>query len=86
MTKYLECSKCGNIFKAPKMDEKYTIGYTIPGFGLVKCPSCGERTRRKNYKAFEEIPEGKTVGQPATLAKNVKSESDLIEDSKFEDE
>lgn len=86
MTKYLECSKCGHIFKAPKMDEKYTIGYTIPGLGLVKCPGCGERTRRKNYKALQEIPEGKSVGQPPAPVETVKSESEIIEESKFEDE
>ncbi len=87
MVKYIRCENCGSVFKSPAMDQKrFGYGLTIPGLGLVECPGCHERTSRKHYAtateedyyAFQQ--KGKTE-QPVQ-----KSEKDLVDDSRYEDE
>lgn len=89
MVKYLECPNCGFVFKAPIMDIKFThLGWTIPGTGLVKCPNCKEEKRRKFYKKATEsdLTRNSTAQDSADPVKATsKSETDMIEDSKYED-
>lgn len=89
MVKYLECPKCGFVFKAPAMDLKYTgIGWTVPGLGLVKCPECKEKDRRKKYKQVQEadLAKNSTLNNTEPVKARQVPETDLIEDSKYEDE
>ena len=49
--KWLKCPDCGEVFKAPAMDQRYTgIGLSPPGLGRVKCPKCGELRSRRDYQ------------------------------------
>lgn len=86
MTKYLECPDCHYVFKSPKVDLKYTIGYTIPGLGLVECPKCKTKARRKNYVLHMEMPPEANVTHTSSSMQESPKESDLIEESRFEDE
>ena len=49
--KWLKCPDCGEVFKAPMMDQRYTgIGLSPPGLGRVKCPKCGQMRSRRDYQ------------------------------------
>lgn len=54
MAKMIVCPDCGEEFKRPLMDLKYSgLGWTIPGLGLIKCPHCGEEHRRSDFALAE---------------------------------
>lgn len=88
MAKFLVCPNCGKIFKSPVMDLKFIgLGWTVPGLGVVKCPECGEKKSRKHYKvAAEGDIENLAPAAGVQKAAAPQAETDLIEDSKFEDE
>lgn len=89
LAKYLECPNCGFVFKAPVMDMKFShLGWTVPGLGLVRCPECKEEKRRKFYKQASESDLSKNPSPDAVEPAKAKpqSETDLLEDSKYEDE
>ena len=49
--KWLKCPDCGEAFKAPLVDQRYTgIGVSPPGLGRVKCPKCGQLRSRRDYQ------------------------------------
>ena len=49
--KSLKCPDCGEVFKAPAMDEKLSgLGWTFPYMGRVACPKCGARRSRGDYE------------------------------------
>ncbi len=53
--KQLKCPDCGQVFKAPAMDEKVMgFGSAIPGMGNVTCPNCGAKRRRKDYETVQQ--------------------------------
>ncbi len=88
MVKYIKCPNCGQVFKRPLMDRKFTgLGFNPPGLGVLRCPNCMEEKRRKY---FEVVPEGEAQVVQQQVEGNHKveatSEKDLIEDSKYEDE
>ena len=57
--KWLKCPDCGNVFKAPAMDERYTgIGLSPPGLGRVTCPKCGEKRSRRDYQSVPRPAQG----------------------------
>ncbi len=88
MAQSIVCPDCGNIFKKPAMDQKrFGFGLTIPGMGLVQCPSCGARKPRKAFRIAEEgdYQKAQAAGKASQEASKP-SESDLIEDSRYEDE
>ncbi len=90
MVKYLECPNCGFVFKAPVMDLKFTkLGVTFPGTGIVRCPECKQEKRRKHYAVVPESDLAKNATSKAndgTAQTKPAAESDLIEESRFEDE
>lgn len=48
---WLKCPECGEIFRAPTMDEKNIgIGWTFSGTGVVRCPKCGTKRPRRDYE------------------------------------
>lgn len=84
MVKFIKCQKCGKSFAAPVMDiKRFGYGVTIPGLGLVECPSCHNRDRRKRFLESTE-EEAARVEKPVVEAK--KTEAEDVEDSKFESE
>lgn len=84
MVKYFKCPKCNNGFKAPAVDQKFTgLGYTIPGLGVIVCPECHYRDRRKR---FIQITEGEVTQEKPVPSPEVKPEVETLEDSKFESE
>ncbi len=49
--KELKCPDCGEVFKAPAMDEKLGgMGWTLPYTGRVACPKCKGRRSRRDYE------------------------------------
>lgn len=87
MAKMIVCPNCGDIFKRPAMDIKFShLGWTIPGTGLVRCPSCKEEKRRKFFKLAtdQEIQEHESNPQPVNKMPQEQAR-DEIEDSKFEE-
>jgi uncharacterized C2H2 Zn-finger protein len=89
MVKFLECPNCGFVFKAPVMDLKFThLGWTIPGAGVVRCPQCKEEKRRKHYKLAQETDLSKNPASDSGVTAKAKpaTESELVEESKYEDE
>lgn len=84
MAKFVKCPKCGSGFKAPAMDQKRSgLGYTIPGLGVIECPSCHLRDRRKRFSEITE--EEANLPTPEEVPEK-KSESETIDDSRFESE
>ncbi|MDG6909379.1 MAG: hypothetical protein JRN08_03325 [Nitrososphaerota archaeon] len=57
--KMLKCPDCGEVFRAPVMDEKILSGggWTLPYMGRVGCPKCHERRSRRDY---QKVPSGPT--------------------------
>jgi predicted RNA-binding Zn-ribbon protein involved in translation (DUF1610 family) len=50
--KWLKCPDCGNIFRAPMVDQRRTgIGVNPPYLGRVKCPKCGQMRSRRDYQS-----------------------------------
>lgn len=48
--RWLKCPDCGEVFKAPTMDQKSSgLGFNPPGLGKVQCPKCGQRRGRRDY-------------------------------------
>lgn len=48
--KWLKCPDCGEVFKAPAMDQRSMgVGFSPPGLGRVKCPKCGQMRARRDY-------------------------------------
>ncbi len=88
MVKFLKCPKCGQGFKAPKMDLKFTgLGYSIPGLGVIKCPDCDYRDRRKRFIEISEEEmiqaQNESVSSSEPESKP-KSESETLDESRFE--
>ena len=52
--KRLKCPKCGQVFKAPMMDDKFVVGVTLPYLGQVKCPHCGTARSRVEYEKVKK--------------------------------
>lgn len=53
--KSLKCPDCGEVFRAPAMDEKLGgMGWTLPYTGRVACPKCGARRSRRDYETVVE--------------------------------
>ena len=47
----LKCPNCGEVFKAPLMDQRtYGIGWSPPYMGRVACPKCKEARSRRDYQ------------------------------------
>jgi len=60
-TKMLKCPDCGTVFPAPAMDVKRSgVGWTLPRFGYVKCPKCGESRSRRDYQKPPAVPKAPT--------------------------
>ncbi|MCL1976877.1 MAG: zinc-ribbon domain-containing protein [Candidatus Bathyarchaeota archaeon] len=52
--KQLKCPDCNQVFNAPVMEEKLSgLGFTFPYTGVVKCPKCGNKRSRRDYKKPE---------------------------------
>jgi len=50
--KWLKCPQCGEVFKAPMVDQRRTgIGVNPPYLGRVKCPKCGQMRSRRDYQS-----------------------------------
>jgi len=50
--KWLKCPDCGEVFKAPMVDQRYTgVGFNPPYLGRVKCPKCGQMRSRRDYQS-----------------------------------
>ena len=50
--KWLKCPDCGQVFKAPMVDQRRTgIGVNPPYLGRVKCPKCGQMRSRRDYQS-----------------------------------
>lgn len=53
-TRWLKCPSCGNVFKAPSVDNRRpATGWTLPYMGTVKCPKCGESRPRRDYQTVK---------------------------------
>ena len=49
--KWLKCPDCGEVFKAPALDQKSSgLGFNPPGLGKVQCPKCGQTRARRDYQ------------------------------------
>jgi uncharacterized C2H2 Zn-finger protein len=59
--KQLKCPKCGQVFKAPLMDDKFVVGVTLPYLGQVKCPHCGTSRSRGEY---QKVKKASTAAEP----------------------
>lgn len=62
--KRLKCPKCGQVFKAPLMDDKFAVGITLPYLGQVKCPHCGTARLRVEYGKVKKTD---TAAQPKPI-------------------
>jgi uncharacterized C2H2 Zn-finger protein len=62
--KRLKCPKCGQVFKAPLMDDKFVVGVTFPYMGQVKCPHCGTARLRVEY---EKVKKTKNTTEPKPI-------------------
>jgi predicted RNA-binding Zn-ribbon protein involved in translation (DUF1610 family) len=50
--KWLKCPDCGEVFKAPMVDQRFTgVGVNPPYLGRVKCPKCGQMRSRRDYQS-----------------------------------
>ena len=50
----LKCPECGETFKAPAMDKKFSgLGWTFPVAGVVECPNCGTSRPRRDYEKIK---------------------------------
>lgn len=70
------------------MDEKILgFGLTIPGLGVIKCPECKQKKRRKYFKVVDESALAHNDELKAKEPENEepKKETDEIEESKYED-
>jgi predicted RNA-binding Zn-ribbon protein involved in translation (DUF1610 family) len=48
--KWLKCPDCGEVFKAPMVDQRFSgVGLNPPYLGRVKCPKCGQMRSRRSY-------------------------------------
>jgi hypothetical protein len=56
----LKCPKCGQVFKAPLMDDKFVVGITLPYMGQVKCPHCGTARLRVEYEKVKKTKTAQT--------------------------
>lgn len=87
MVKFIKCPDCGHVFKSPAADMKrFGYGFTIPGLGVIKCPSCNVEKKRKLFPiSTEEEAATQTTAEKHHEVEQT-SESDLIAESKYEDE
>lgn len=54
MEKMVKCPECGNVFKRPFFDIKYShLGWTLKGTGVLDCPSCGVERPSADFIAVE---------------------------------
>lgn len=87
MAKYIKCPNCGHVFKSPAMDNKrFGLGFTIPGMGVVRCPECKTDQGRRKYTVVTEQEAEVEKLERATRQPEKRSDEELIEGSKFEDE
>ena len=52
----LKCPNCGEVFKAPLMDQRVVgIGWSPPYMGRVECPKCKETRSRRDYQKVQAL-------------------------------